>query len=327
MNEKNKIYIDQKLNSIIRSYTKNDNILFTLGIDNLILGLINSENEESNIITDNSYLKKIKDIIPLGAYLNGKIAINNKNINKTFQSILDEHLEKIKIINKDLLIHKSGDEIKYIQIILKELPYLDDEDNINCEFKKFGDKSNKELEIIFCDNLIQTYFSGIEAKYKFIVHKVQILFNNQNNIKNAIEFKKEQLKDEKYLDEIFDINENKGIILKLKQKDLIINNNSDSPQYFDYIIIKDYNKTNYNINKLYYANVQLGFKKNNNDEKIFEYIKIIDVNIKEDLKTNLYMETIGIISFQSKNNDKILKIMLSQLKKIFIIYSQRIIKI
>ena len=321
MSENNKIYIDSQINNTLRSYKEFDNILYTIGIDNLVLGLIkissiSSEKEESNFTIDDSYLKKIKDIIPIGTYLNGAIAIYNENTFEDFETVLNEQIEKVKNINKELLIAKSEDEINYIQLALKELLYLDDEDDFNFEFKKYGEQADDDVEIIFCDNIIKKYFSGDKSKYKFIVHNVQILFNNQKDIneyENIIELKKEQIKDDNYLNNIFDISKNKGIILKLKQQDLIIDENFDDPQNFNDIKINDYNKTNNNINKLYYANVQLGVKKNNDEEQIIENIKL-DIDTKDDLKTNLYIETIGLISSENKNNEKLLISMLSQLK-------------
>ena len=321
MSENNKIYIDSQINNTLRSYKEFDNILYTIGIDNLVLGLIkrssiSSEKEESTFTIDDSYLKKIKDIIPIGTYLNGAIAIYNENTFEDFETVLNEQIEKVKNINKELLIAKSEDEINYIQLALKELLYLDDEDDFNFEFKKYGEQADDDVEIIFCDNIIKKYFSGDESKYKFIVHNVQILFNNQKDIneyENIIELKKEQIKDENYLNNIFDISKNKGIILKLKQQDLIIDENFDDPQNFNDIKINDYNKTNNNINKLYYANVQLGVKKNNDEEQIIENIKL-DIDTKDDLKTNLYIETIGLMSSENKNNEKLLISMLSQLK-------------
>jgi len=321
MSENNKIYIDSQINNTLRSYKEFDNILYTIGIDNLILGLIkissiSSEKEESNFTIDDSYLKKIKDIIPIGTYLNGAIAIYNENTFEDFETVLNEQIEKVKNINKELLIAKSEDEINYIQLALKELLYLDDEDDFNFEFKIYGEQAEDDVEIIFCDNIIKKYFSGDESKYKFIVHNVQILFNNQKDIneyENIIELKKEQIKENNYLNNIFDISKNKGIILKLKQQDLIIDENFDDPQNFNDIKINDYNKTNNNINKLYYANVQLGVKKNNDEEQIIENIKL-DIDTKDDLKTNLYIETIGLMSSENKNNEKLLISMLSQLK-------------
>lgn len=322
MSDENKIYIDSKLNNTLQSFKEFDNILYTIGIDNLILGLIkitstSSEKEECNITIDEAYLKKIKDLIPIGTYLNGAIAIYNENTFEDFETILNEEIEKIKKINSELLITRSQDEINYIQLALKELLYLDDEDDFNFEFKKFGEKTDDEVEIILCDKIMNNYFSGNEAKYKFIVHNVKILFNNQKNIdeyENIIEIKKEHLKEENYLNNIFDFSKNKGIILKLKEQNLIIDDNFDDLQNVNKIKITNYNKTNLNINNLFYANVQLGVKTNNDKEQIIENIKITDLNITNELKTNLYIETIGLISNENKNNEKLLKTMLTQLK-------------
>ena len=322
MSEENIIFIDSKLSNSIRKYKEFDNILYTIGVDNIVLGLIkissvSSEKEEANTTIDDSFLKNIKNIIPVGMYLNGAIAIYNENTFEDFETVLNEQIEKIKELNKELLIGKSEDDVKYLQLALKELLYLDDEDDFTFEFKKLGENTDDSVEVNFSDNLIKKYFSGNDAKYKLLVHHVEVLFNNQKDIdgfENIIELKKEQLSDEKALDDICDVSKNKGIVLKLKQQDLIIDENFDEQQNFSDIKVDDYNKTNSNINKLYYANVQLGVKKNNDEEQIIENIKITDIDLENDLKTNLYLETIGVITSECKDNEKLLKSMLSQLK-------------
>jgi len=322
MSEENMICIDSKLSNSIRKYKEFDNILYTIGVDNIVLGLIkissvSSEKEEANSTIDDSFLKNLKNTIPVGMYLNGAIAIYNENTFEDFETVLNEQVEKIKELNKELLIGKSEDDIKYLQLALKELLYLDDEDDFTFEFKKLGENTDDSVEVNFSDNLIKKYFSGSDAKYKFLVHHVEVLFNNQKDIdglENFIELKKEQLSDEKALDDIIDGSKNKGIILKLKQQDLIIDENFDDQQNFTDIKVDEYNKTNSNINKLYYANVQLGVKKNNDDEQIIENIKITDIDLENELKTNLYLETIGVMTSECKDNEKLLKSMLSQLK-------------
>jgi len=322
MSEENMICIDSKLSNSIRKYKEFDNILYAIGVDNIVLGLIkissvSSEKEEANSTIDDSFLKNLKNTIPVGMYLNGAIAIYNENTFEDFETVLNEQVEKIKELNKELLIGKSEDDIKYLQLALKELLYLDDEDDFTFEFKKLGENTDDSVEVNFSDNLIKKYFSGSDAKYKFLVHHVEVLFNNQKDIdglENFIELKKEQLSDEKALDDIIDGSKNKGIILKLKQQDLIIDENFDDQQNFTDIKVDEYNKTNSNINKLYYANVQLGVKKNNDDEQIIENIKITDIDLENELKTNLYLETIGVMTSECKDNEKLLKSMLSQLK-------------
>ena len=314
--EENKIYIDTKLNNSIRTYKEFDNIIYTIGIDNLILGLIkissvSSEKEEANKTIDESYLKRIKEIIPLGSYINGCLAIYNENTFEDFESVLNEEITKIKELNKSLLIIKSKEEIKYIQLALKELLYLDDEDDFNFEYKKYGEKADDEFEIIFEENLIQKYFSGNDAKYKFLVNKIDILFNNQKSdgYDNILEIKKEELNNNNFLNNFFDEKNIKDIIIKIKEQNLVLNENN-----FNEIKIEKFNESNRNINKLYYSNIQLGFKKSNDEEKMIENIKITDLEIKENLESNLYLETICIISLNNENNKKIFEVMLSQLK-------------
>ena len=127
--EENKIYIDSKLNNSIRAYKEYDNIIYTIGINNIILGLIkintiSSEKEDENKTIDESYLKKIRDIIPIGSYINGCLLIYNENTFEDFESVLNDHFEKIKQINKNLILNKSEEEINYIQLALKELLYF-----------------------------------------------------------------------------------------------------------------------------------------------------------------------------------------------------------
>ena len=310
--EENKIFIDMKLNNSIRAYKEFDNILYTIGIDNLILGLIkirsvSTEKEEGNQNIDDTYLNNLKNIIPLGSYINGCVAIYNENTFEDFESVLAEEISKIKEINKNLLLNKSEDEINYIQLALKELLYLDDEDDLNFEYKKYGEKIDDDFEIILNDNLIQKYFSGADARYKILVSNAQILFNNQNleGCNNIIEFKKEQLNDEEYLNNFFI----KDIVAKTKEENLVITEDN-----FNEIKIEKYNESNINIKKLYYANILLGFKNSNNEEQFIENIKITNLEIKENLVTNFYLETIGIISLENKNNKRLFELMFSQLK-------------
>ena len=302
--EENKIFIDKKLDNSIRAYKEFDNIIYTIGINNLILGLIkiksiSSEKEEANKTIDEFYLNKISDIIPVGSYINGCLVIYNENTFEDFESILNEEIEKIKEINKNLLINDSEENIKYIQLALKELLYLDDEDDFNFEFKKFGDKTDDEFEIIFENNLIQKYFNGNSSKNKFIANRIEILFNNpkSDEYKNLIEIKKDELKEQEILDNIFD---DKNMII-------VQNDNNETKA-------EKYNESNKNINNLYYTNVKLTFKKNNDEKQIIENLRIIDLEIKEDLKTNIYIEIIGIISSESEENKKIYEKMLNKLK-------------
>ena len=302
-NDEQKIYIDFKLNNTLRKYKENDNILYTVGIDNYILGFIrisakSEENESQNYNIEEKYLKKIKNILPIGLYINGVIAIYNENTFEDFETVLNEQLEKIKEINSDLFIAKSKDEIKYIQLALKELLYLDDEEEFSFEYKKYGDLDDFEIDIN--SDLIQKYFKGEDAKYKFLINRIQILFNNSKKEENVTEITKEKLND---LNELFDMN--KEIILKIGQ-----NLVTDVNNVFNEIKVDEYNKTNPNIINLFYSNIQLGFK-----EKIIENIKITDLEIKDDLNTNFNIETIGIISSNNSQNTELFKSMLLQTKE------------
>ena len=302
-NDEQKIYIDFKLNNTLRKYKENDNILYTVGIDNYILGFIrisakSEENESQNYNIEEKYLKKIKNILPIGLYINGVIAIYNENTFEDFETVLNEQLEKIKEINSDLFIAKSKDDIKYIQLALKELLYLDDEEEFSFEYKKYGDLDDFEIDIN--SDLIQKYFKGEDAKYKFLINRIQILFNNSKNEENVTEITKEKLND---LNELFDMN--KEILLKIDQ-----NLVTDFNNVFNEIKVDEYNKTNPNIINLFYSNIQLGFK-----EKIIENIKITDLEIKDDLNSNFNIETIGIISSTNSQNTELFKSMLLQTKE------------
>ena len=316
MEDENTIFVDTKLNNEIRSYKEFDNVLYTIGIDNLILGLIkissvSSEKEESNQTIEESYLNKISDIIPLGSYINGCLLIYNENTFEDFESVLTQELDKIKKINKNLILNKPEEEIKYAQLALKELLYLDDEDELNFEFKKYGDKADDDFDVIFEDNLIEKYFSGKDAKYKFIIHKAQIVFKNQalEEYNNIIEIKKEELNNKEFINNILDEKNNKEIKIKFKEQNLILNEDT-----FNKIEIDNFNESNKNINKLNYAKINLVLSKNNGEEQVIENIKITDLEIKEDLKSNIYIEIIGIISQGCETNKLIIETMLSKFK-------------
>ena len=241
--------------------------------------------------------------------------IYNENTFEDFESVLSEQLEKIKELNKDLIINKPDIDIKYIQLALKELLYLDDEDDFNFEVKKLGD-DNDDVDIVFEDNLSHKLFMGNDAKYKFLISKINILFNNQNldEIGNVIEMKKDQLKDIKYLDDIFEVQNNKGIMVEFTEQKLTIKENFEDENIFDKLKIENINESNPNINKLYYSNIKLGLQKKDNSNQFIENIKITDLELKEELKSNFYIEIIAIITPESKNNEKLFISMLSQIK-------------
>ena len=92
-NSNNIIIIDNKLNSVIRSYKQDDNILYSYGINNIIVGLIkissiSSENENKE--NEQFDYESFKNLIPIGMYINGVIAIYNENTYEDFESVLEE---------------------------------------------------------------------------------------------------------------------------------------------------------------------------------------------------------------------------------------------
>ena len=143
-NSNNIIIIDNKLNSVIRSYKQDDNILYSYGINNIIVGLIkissiSSENENKE--NEQFDYESFKNLIPIGMYINGVIAIYNENTYEDFESVLEEQIEKIQEL-------QNNKKINYIRLALKEMLYLDDNEDLSFEFKKFNEIID-DLEIIF----------------------------------------------------------------------------------------------------------------------------------------------------------------------------------
>ena len=75
------------------------------------------------------------------------------------------------------------------------------------------------------------------------------LFNNKNSdeIGNVIEMKKDQLKDIKYLDDIFEVQNNKGIMVEFTEQKLTIKENFEDENIFDKLKIENINESNPNL--------------------------------------------------------------------------------
>ena len=290
-NNNNTIVIDNKINSVIRTYKQGDNILYSYGINNLILGLvkissISSENENED--KDNFNYEIFKKSIPIGMYINGVIAINNENTYEDFESILQEQCEKIKELQPD-----KNDN--YIQLALKELLYLDDYEDLSFEFKKFKDVTD-DLEIVFIEDVIEK-----SELYSFFVNRVNIYFNSD---------KKDNLLDIESTDDIkkkFETNdiicnisdlENKQEFMVDNIKSLTSENSEHITKFLNKIHISQSNDLN--LKSIF---IQIGIK-----QLLLNNINIKDISIKleENETYDLYIETIGLISKKENNYNTII---------------------
>ena len=290
-NNNNTIVIDNKINSVIRTYKQGDNILYSYGINNLILGLvkissISSENENED--KDNFNYEIFKKSIPIGMYINGAIAINNENTYEDFESILQEQCEKIKELQPD-----KNDN--YIQLALKELLYLDDYEDLSFEFKKFKDVTD-DLEIVFIEDVIEK-----SELYSFFVNRVNIYFNSD---------KKDNILDIESTDDIkkkFEINdiicnisdlENKQEFMVDNIKSLTSENSEHITKFLNKIHISQSNDLN--LKSIF---IQIGIK-----QLLLNNINIKDISIKleENETYDLYIETIGLISKKENNYNPII---------------------
>ena len=182
--EENKIFIDKKVEEIIRNYKIADNILYSFGINNLIFGLIkikvsSSEDEKLNF-EEEININNLMKFIPLGMEINGIFAIYNENTFEDFENILNEEENKIKKILND-------ENKNFYLFALKELLYLDDYETLNFEYKKYKNFDD-DLEIIFKENLINDENNNLFC----VFNQIKIVFNENNEIFINIENSKKK---------------------------------------------------------------------------------------------------------------------------------------
>ena len=292
-NSNNIIIIDNKLNSVIRSYKQDDNILYSYGINNIIVGLIkissiSSENENKE--NEQFDYESFKNLIPIGMYINGVIAIYNENTYEDFESVLEEQIEKIQEL-------QNNKKINYIRLALKEMLYLDDNEDLSFEFKKFGEIID-DLEIIFIENPIEK-----SSNYFYFVNRINIYFNDD---------KKEDRLDIEINEDISKkIETNKDLICNISDKEnnqefMIDNINSLTTENSEHIT-KLFDKLNIitqsndiNLKSIF---IQIGTK-----DLFFSNINIKNISLKleENESCDLYLETIGLLSKKENNYNPII---------------------
>ena len=292
-NSNNIIIIDNKLNSVIRSYKQDDNILYSYGINNIIVGLIkissiSSENENKE--NEQFDYESFKNLIPIGMYINGVIAIYNENTYEDFESVLEEQIEKIQLL-------QNNKKINYIRLALKEMLYLDDNEDLSFEFKKFNEIID-DLEIIFIENPIEK-----SSNYFYFVNRINIYFNDD---------KKEDRLDIEINEDISKkIETNKDLICNISDKEnnqefMIDNINSLTTENSEHIT-KLFDKLNIitqsndiNLKSIF---IQIGTK-----DLFFSNINIKNISLKleENESCDLYLETIGLLSKKENNYNPII---------------------
>ena len=292
-NSNNIIIIDNKLNSVIRSYKQDDNILYSYGINNIIVGLIkissiSSENENKE--NEQFDYESFKNLIPIGMYINGVIAIYNENTYEDFESVLEEQIEKIQLL-------QNNKKINYIRLALKEMLYLDDNEDLSFEFKKFNEIID-DLEIIFIENPIE-----ISSNYFYFINRINIYFNDD---------KKEDRLDIEINEDISKkIETNKDLICNISDKEnnqefMIDNINSLTTENSEHIT-KLFDKLNIitqsndiNLKSIF---IQIGTK-----DLFFSNINIKNISLKleENESCDLYLETIGLLSKKENNYNPII---------------------
>ena len=292
-NSNNIIIIDNKLNSVIRSYKQDDNIIYSYGINNIIVGLIkissiSSENENKE--NEEFDYESFKNLIPIGMYINGVIAIYNENTYEDFESVLEEQIEKIQEL-------QNNKKINYIRLALKEMLYLDDNEDLSFEFKKFNEIID-DLEIIFIENPIE-----ISSNYFYFINRINIYFNDD---------KKEDRLDIEINEDISKkIETNKDLICNISDKEnnqefMIDNINSLTKENSEHIT-KLFEKLNIitqsndiNLKSIF---IQIGTK-----DLFFSNINIKNISLKleENESCDLYLETVGLLSKKENNYNPII---------------------
>ena len=307
------ILFDTKLSAVLRSYNKGDNILYTFGIDDVILGLIKASHlsTEEYIESDkkeniNEILKgTLDDIMPVGIYINGVIAIYNENTFEDFESLLEEEVNKIKDLNAILNVPKFYSDIKYIQLAVKEVLYLDDEEDFPWELKKIGSEINDEIEVKFVEN-------ALGKEYKYLTTRIDIHLNNyrttsnENIADNCIELKLNTTEEE--LKSIFfPCSSDNDLVCGVKGQDLTAEEYCGNGLIFENLIQTPYK--NIHVNNLTSVTVSLGHKnKSSSTAELIDNINITDCSISEEL-TDLYIENIAVISKgnEGKNYGSVIK--------------------
>ena len=292
-NSNNIIIIDNKLNSVIRSYKQDDNILYSYGINNIIVGLIkissiSSENENKE--NEQFDYESFKNLIPIGMYINGVIAIYNENTYEDFESVLEEQIEKIQLL-------QNNKKINYIRLALKEMLYLDDNEDLSFEFKKFNEIID-DLEVVFIENPIEK-----SSNYFYFINRINIYFNDD---------KKEDRLDIEINEDISKkIETNKDLICNISDKEnnqefMIDNINSLTTENSEHIT-KLFDKLNIitqsndiNLKSIF---IQIGTK-----DLFFSNINIKNISLKleENESCDLYLETIGLLSKKENNYNPII---------------------
>ena len=292
-NSNNIIIIDNKLNSVIRSYKQDDNILYSYGINNIIVGLIkissiSSENENKE--NEQFDYESFKNLIPIGMYINGVIAIYNENTYEDFESVLEEQIEKIQEL-------QNNKKINYIRLALKEMLYLDDNEDLSFEFKKFNEIID-DLEVVFIENPIEK-----SSNYFYFINRINIYFNDD---------KKEDRLDIEINEDISKkIETNKDLICNISDKEnnqefMIDNINSLTTENSEHIT-KLFDKLNIitqsndiNLKSIF---IQIGTK-----DLFFSNINIKNISLKleENESCDLYLETIGLLSKKENNYNPII---------------------
>ena len=298
--EENKIFIDKKVEEIIRNYKIADNILYSFGINNLIFGLIkikvsSSEDEKLNF-EEEININNLMKFIPLGMEINGIFAIYNENTFEDFENILNEEENKIKKILND-------ENKNFYLFALKELLYLDDYETLNFEYKKYKNFDD-DLEIIFKENLINDENNNLFC----VFNQIKIVFNENNENFINIENSKEKIS---FSNEIFCnlLNENENFMI-----DNINNlNDLNFEHIFNFLEKIKINKNllnNENILNLKATKIEFGSKIP--ELKIYNNFNIKDFNIKENEKILIYLESMGIVNLLNKNFKEIFNLIFNK---------------
>ena len=276
MEDTQHVIIDSKVNQIIRSYKENDQLFYTYGVDNIIFGMIKSENFSYDTFSS---------VMPVGVYINGVIAVYNENTYEDFETVLNDEIEKIK---KEIT-HSENDDIKYIALAVKEVLYLDDYETMEFEYKKYGD--NTEIEVKYVENAIEE------------LYKSYYVLKHRTHIGKGIECPKDiqsLMKD--------------GLVINIiddKQNLMVDNVGNLSEENAQHItkFIEKIDLSSLKEEELKCINIQLGSKPGD----LFNEISMSEIVINDMDKNDIVIDVIGIINKKNNNYNKILSTMFSKL--------------
>jgi len=167
MESSKQVFVSKKCDKLFRTFKENDNLIALYGIQNYILGGWKTE--------DLTSFEKISTFLPENLKINGFALIYNDNVYEDFDILIQKKLEKIKNSLSNFF------EKNIYVLILKEMKYIDDFEDLNYEktamFRLSDIADEVETQIKIDVNLENFY-----KNYVFLNSDVRLEFYNKESL-------------------------------------------------------------------------------------------------------------------------------------------------